>query len=269
MEQQILKNHKFQFISYVSVYHRNGYPYSGKIHINNDSHFLHITRGTANITIDETNKFSLRRGAVVSIPKQIPFTMVCSHNFEMLNIHYQIWLKNDKCLDDTFRLPYLFFPDYFNSCEQKLKKMHILSDKTLDDMLQKPLLAYDIILEHLASFELIEIHKNIIDERIDRVAKYLRSGNCHIYEIKAVTKLACLSRSQLYRKFRQLFGISPHQYWEQQRLRKICLQIEQTQKTFTEIAEYFGFSSLYYFSRWFKKKVACSPSFFRNNPTNY
>jgi AraC-like DNA-binding protein len=269
MEHQILENHKFQFISFCYVYHENGNLSSNKIQINNDSHLLHITRGAGSITIDGTNKFSLRRGAVVSIPRQTPFIMELSHNFEMLNIHYQIWLKDGQYFDDKFLLPYLFFPDYFNRCEQKLKKMHILSDKTLDDMLQIPLLAYDIVLSHFTSCELMEIHKNVIDERIDQVAKYLRADNCHIYDIKAVTKLACLSRSQLNRKFKQFFGIPPHQYWEQQRLRKICLQIKQTQKPFAEIAEDFDFSSPYYFSRWFKKKVACSPSFFRNNPTNY
>jgi AraC-like DNA-binding protein len=266
MEPQILENHKFQFITFCYVYHKHGRQ--SPVCINNNSHLLHITRGTTVITIDgKSNR--LHRGAVVFIPRQTIFDMGISPDVEMLNIHYQIWLKDGKYLDDNLRLPYVFYPDYFDNCEQELRKMIPLSTYTLGNMLQKSSLAYGIVLKHLSSFDLVKTQRHVLANKIDQVAEYLRSDDCLVYDIEAVIKLAHLSKSQLNRKFKQVFGISPHKYWEQQLLRKICIQIEQTQKTFTQIAEDFGFSSPYYFSRWFKKNADCSPSSFRNTPTIY
>ncbi|MCK4982646.1 MAG: helix-turn-helix transcriptional regulator [Victivallaceae bacterium] len=266
MEQQILEKHKFQFISFIPVYHKHGRR--SPVCINNDSHLMHITCGTAVINVDgKSNR--LHRGAVVFIPRQTTFVMGMSPDSEMLNIHYQIWLRGGEFLDDKLCLPYVFYPDYFDSCEQKLRRMMLLSENTLPNMMQKASLSYDIISQHLSSCELVKTHRHVIADKIDQVAKYLRSDDCLVYDIEKVVQLACLSKSQLNRRFKQVFGISPHKYWEQQLLRKICIKIEQTQKTFTELAENFAFSSPYYFSRWFKKNAGCSPSSFRNAPTIY
>ncbi len=237
--------------------------------INSDSHLLHITRGKGEITLNKIHKFSLCQGTVIAIPRGTSYVMKISKNFEMLNLHYQIWLENGQYMDERLRLPYFSSPDYFNECEQKLRKMRILSGESKMEVLQKSSLAYQIIMEHLALTNLIEIKRDIIDERIDRAANYLNSKVCHSYDIKTVTRIACLSKSQLNRKFKQAFGIPPHQYWEQQRLREACLQIKQTGKNFAEIAEFFNFSSPDYFSRWFRKNISCSPSAFRNSQVNY
>ena len=258
MEQQILENHKFQFISLNPVFHKN--ESWSSISVNKDSHMKHVTRGAAVITLDGKHKFKLHRGAVIFIPRQVIYNMRVNPDFEMLNIHYQIWLKDGEYLDDRLRLPYVFYPDYFEDCEHKLRKMISLP---AGNMLQKSLLAYDIVVNHLSSCNLIETHRHVIANKIDQVAEHLRSDDCIVYNIEEILRIACLSKSQFIRKFKQAFGLSPHKYWEQRLLLKICLQIEQTKKTLTEIAEDFGFSSPYYFSRWFKKNAGYSASSFR------
>ena len=263
MEPQILKNHKFQFISFCHVYHEHGRL--SPVCMNNDSHLLHISRGSMIITIDGTNEFILKRGAVVFVPKQTTYSMKISSGLEMLNMHYQMWLKGGEYLDDILRLPYVFYPDYFKNCEQKIRKVLSLSEDSVGNILQKSSTAYDILLQHLSSYDLVKSHRHVVASKINQVAEYLRSDDCLSYDIKTIINIACLGKSQLNRKFKQVFGISPHKYWEQQLVRKICIEIEQTQKNFAEIAENFGFSSPYYFSRWFKNNIGCSPSSFREN----
>lgn len=260
-----LANHKFQFISCLRVYHEHGCATSkDKININLDSHLLHICNGYGTINIDKNKDIKLQPGSVVSIPRKTPFTMKLGDGFEMLNIHYQVWIEDDSYLNDRFRLPFVMCPDFFKVCERKLRKSINLPNNNFG-ILQKSALIYDVVSRYLGAFELIKIDEGVIDERIGLVAEYLKSESCNNFDSEKISRISCLSNSQLNRKFKQYFNMSPHQYWEKQVLLKVCIDIEQTSKTFMEIARDFNFSSSYYFSRWFKKKMECSPSFFRAN----
>jgi len=47
-----LFNHKFQLVSFCQVFHAEASGV-GRIHINDDSHLLHITRGTGTVFIED------------------------------------------------------------------------------------------------------------------------------------------------------------------------------------------------------------------------
>ena len=71
-----------------------------------------------------------------------------------------------------------------------------------------------------------------------------------------------------YSKFRKLFkeytGMAPGQYQIQLKLKRAINLLHDKNKPIKEIAMESGFSSPYYFSRIFKKKLGCSPLSFRN-----
>ena len=257
------ENHKFQFVCFCHVHHVDAVD-MGSASVNDDSHLLHITRGEGEVLLDNAHRFALRRGDVVAIPRGAPYLMRIGADFEMLNLHYQLWLEDGRHLEEALRLPYLFHPGHFEGCERKLREM-----RDLEDTLRRASLAYQVVVEHLAASPLLRVEGKVIDERMARVAKYLGSETCHECDIAAVARIACLSGSQLNRRFKEAFGVSPRQFWERRRLRAVCLRITRTRQTFAEIAEAFAFSSPYYFSRWFKKNVSCSPSAFRHGQTNY
>ena len=69
-----------------------------------------------------------------------------------------------------------------------------------------------------------------------------------------------LSRSQLYRKMKSLFGFAPSDYIRIRRLNKAKQLIESGQYSIGEVSYMTGFSSLAYFSKVFKEHFGVTPS---------
>lgn len=72
-----------------------------------------------------------------------------------------------------------------------------------------------------------------------------------------------LSRVQLFRKTKALFGESPNDYIQQVRLKRASQLLRKTQLSVAEIGYQTGYSSPGYFATAFKAKYACSPSEWR------
>lgn len=73
-----------------------------------------------------------------------------------------------------------------------------------------------------------------------------------------------ISYSWLRKKFRQQFGLAPNQYIVKLRIQKARDLLTLSNKSVKEIAVACGFSSPYYFSRYFKKETGVSPQKFRS-----
>jgi len=69
-----------------------------------------------------------------------------------------------------------------------------------------------------------------------------------------------MSRSNFYKKFRDLTGLSPASYVKVKRLNEAARRIEERAGNITEIAFDVGFSDVSYFSRCFKDHFGCPPS---------
>jgi AraC-like DNA-binding protein len=77
-----------------------------------------------------------------------------------------------------------------------------------------------------------------------------------------------LSVSQMNRRFRQAYGTSPKAYWQKVRIARIQAMLRYGSDTLTSIANRFGFSDLFYFSKWFKHLEGVSPRHFRKATRN-
>lgn len=260
MKKDILHNHIFQFISFFYVYH----PYrinSKDIQINNDSHILHITKGQGKIIIDN-EAYEICSGCVVSIPHFSPFSMQTSDDFEMFNIHYKLFDKNQTNFENKFRLKTVFKPNYFDWCRKKIIELRGIYEDNNNTSFPDPV-AHQIILKHFSQNDLIEISRSVSDQRIQKVINYLDNPDINDFDSAKLAKLCSLSKSQMNRNFSKILGISPLKYWEKRRIKDVCLALKNYPGSISEVAENFGFCEQGYFTHWFKKMTSVTPAEYR------
>ncbi|WP_235548953.1 helix-turn-helix transcriptional regulator [Paenibacillus sp. Soil522] len=100
--------------------------------------------------------------------------------------------------------------------------------------------------------------------------KRIHIGNEFIYAyfdqsitLADVARAACLSPNHFLRSYKQLFGMSPHQYLTERRLQESKKLLLQTDKSITDICLEVGFQSPSSFSGLFSKRFSMTPSQFR------
>jgi len=261
MNLELLYMHKFQFISFCPVFHADPAGIS-RVHINDDCHLLHITRGTGTLFVEE-KKHVLHSGIVVSIPPFVRFYFKINAPFEMLNIHYRIWLANGDPLEEHAVLQLIFRPRYFDRILDLLRNMEVDLKRNLPESQLIAARAHEIIIRHLISNELIaREHKNI-DARLANACRQMSLPDYKIFKAGEIARLCGLSASQMNRLFRKCFRMTPHQFWEKKRFAELCHQLRSSNLPASKIAARFGMEDNAYFSRWFKKMAGCVPTEFR------
>lgn len=88
----------------------------------------------------------------------------------------------------------------------------------------------------------------------------------HLFSKGAVAHIARkqnLSRSQCYKIFMQVYGMSPRQYLTQLKLNKAKHLLLESEMSIEDIAQQLGFSSLSHFSRQFKRWTGVPPMQYR------
>jgi len=261
MNLELLYRHKFQFISYCTVFQADESGIS-RIHINDDCHLLHITRGTGTLFIED-KQHTLQPGVVAAIPPFVRFYFKINVPFEMRNIHYRLWLENGDLLEEHAVLPMIFKPPYFKAIMAILHTMHNTLKRDLPDKLLLSAMAHEIVSRHIVSNRLIETDRPVIDARLTNACRRLSAPDYAVFQAKEIARLCGLSASQMNRLFQKCFRMSPHKFWEKKRFIELCHQLRSTDKTVSQIAVQFGLEDAAYFSRWFKKMAGCAPSEYR------
>lgn len=77
--------------------------------------------------------------------------------------------------------------------------------------------------------------------------------------------LLSMSKSQLYRKTKQITGMSPNELLQEYRLNKSLEILEKSSKNISQTTLEIGFSSISYFSKCFKKRFEFTPSDYHRN----
>lgn len=101
-------------------------------------------------------------------------------------------------------------------------------------------------------------------EELDKIRDYL---DCHLHtevSLDELSKEFKFSKYHLERLFKKAFAITPIHYHQMLRMEKAKEAIQFSNRSYTEIADTFGFKSLSAFSRAFKQKEGIPPSSYRN-----
>ncbi|MEF2244755.1 helix-turn-helix domain-containing protein [Paenibacillus sp. IITD108] len=105
-------------------------------------------------------------------------------------------------------------------------------------------------------------------EALQSVKEYLSINLHETANLDHLSKMAKLSKSHFLRLFKLAFHMSPLQYQQAMRMEKAKEMILYSNKSISEIAETFGYSSIHSFSRTFKINQGVSPAYYRRRIYN-
>jgi len=102
-----------------------------------------------------------------------------------------------------------------------------------------------INMERVQAFMQQHIHNSF---RLEELAKHMRSSKFHFCK-----------------KFKDLTGQSPMQYFIQLKMQNACTLLDTSEQSVKRIAANLGYEDPYYFSRLFKKQIGLSPLQYKNS----
>jgi len=96
----------------------------------------------------------------------------------------------------------------------------------------------------------------------DSVAGQIVSGQIASRQITLdqMAAAACLNKFHFLSNFKQLFGVTPHQYLMEKRLQKAFDLLKQQRHSVTDVCDLLGFESIGSFSNQFRKRFGTPPS---------
>lgn len=98
--------------------------------------------------------------------------------------------------------------------------------------------------------------------RLHRAREFIVATLEQPFSLTRVADAACLSRNHLIRTFKQLFGCTPHQFLEDQRLKRAQELLRGRKHSVYEVCTLLGYKSFGSFSHRFKQHIGCPPSKF-------
>lgn len=111
----------------------------------------------------------------------------------------------------------------------------------------------------------IEEFKEIEFQDVEMLRNYMDTHLNESFTLKRCSEIVSLSVSQMSRRFRNIYGVPPCKYLNNQRIETAKKMLRDTTYSIQEIAELVGFRDTYYFSRFFKKECGKSPKEYREN----
>lgn len=105
--------------------------------------------------------------------------------------------------------------------------------------------------------------KNTANSYVQKSIEYISSNYSYPITIEDIASYVGLSRSQLFRSFEHMLGISPKKYLTDFRIKQSCYLLEHSNLSITSIANSIGFDNSLYFSKTFHKAKGMSPKEYR------
>ena len=180
-----------------------------------------------------------------------------------INFHCDIFAKTIEAMgiDKIVKFPKIF-------CEELFEELLRIEEKSL--------------FHNSIAFEVMEIllkiatrlHKavhwpnNNIPEQINNIKYYLDRSLYENITIEDICEKYLLSKTYVISNFKKYFGMTPHQYLIDRKIKLSTTLLSNKTKSLTEIANILSFYDLYHFSKTFKQIMKVSPSEYRAKINN-
>jgi AraC-like DNA-binding protein len=102
-----------------------------------------------------------------------------------------------------------------------------------------------------------------LNRRLLRARDAMDRAYAEPLDVRAVAAVAHLSEAHFIRRFRAVFGETPHRYLQRRRVERSMFLLRETDRSVTDICLDVGFTSLGTFSRTFREIVGETPSGYR------
>jgi len=107
------------------------------------------------------------------------------------------------------------------------------------------------------------------EQRLQGLIRWLQKNYCNEIDWLALAEQFALPLRTLHRQLKQQTGMTPQRYLNRLRLLEARRQLQQSDKTITEIAHACGFSDSNHFSTQFRNEFAHSPKMLRSGEHRY
>ncbi len=232
----------------------------------NRDHFLihHIVKGKGSFTVDSTT-YDLVEGDTFIV---FPFTEVsyCADGDDPWEYYWVGFNGSDAQIllnktDFTLENPVIKY-DFKGKLKNALLNIYNARGNDICDNI------------HMAGYLYIAlsliIKKSTMICESSTHTKYARKATTYItynyssqITVNDISTYVGVSRSQLYRIFMEVYGVSPIKYLTDYRVRQACNMIKNTNFPINTIATSVGFADSLYFSKAFRKSKGISPKEYR------
>ncbi len=98
---------------------------------------------------------------------------------------------------------------------------------------------------------------------VAKIHQHLESNFSHDLNVESIAAAVGVSRSRLQARFHAIMGMGIANFIRRHRLKHACLMLSRTDDSMAAIGEQCGFSSIYVFSRTFKRVLGITPKAYR------
>lgn len=103
-----------------------------------------------------------------------------------------------------------------------------------------------------------------LNRRLLRARDAMDRAYAEPLDVRAIAAVAHISPAHFSRRFRTVFGETPHRYLQRRRVERSMFLLRETERSVTDVCVEVGFTSLGTFSRTFREIVGETPSGYRS-----
>jgi len=174
-----------------------------------------------------------------------------THAADTWNLNFNVaHLKNSPALADVIN-------KLVTICTDRAVTKDILADLTM-----KELIVRLVQLQNLEQLQL-PLNRKQSAGPFHELTQYIQAHLFDRLEISNLARVACMSRTQLFRNFKREFGISPAQYITRERIKKAKVLLGKTSKSIQQVSMETGFEDVNNFIKIFKKAEGATPGSYR------